>query len=73
MTVSKNDLVYNFAVMRCKESQFLEIDPGGMTTWQIVLNAAIMLACSLLAFPLSYPVTVAIFKRKEYQTKKEFR
>ena len=27
MTATKNDLVYNFAVMRCKESQFLELDP----------------------------------------------
>ena len=27
MTVSKNDLVYNYAVMRCKESQFLTLDP----------------------------------------------
>lgn len=27
MTVSKNDLAYNFAVMRCKESQFLALDP----------------------------------------------
>lgn len=26
MTASKNDLVYNYAVMRCKESQFLELD-----------------------------------------------
>ena len=28
MTASKNDLVYNYAVMRCKESQFLALDPG---------------------------------------------
>ncbi|MDE6025026.1 MAG: ABC transporter ATP-binding protein [Lachnospiraceae bacterium] len=27
MTVSKNDLVYNYAVMRCKESQFIALDP----------------------------------------------
>lgn len=26
MTVSKNDLAYNYAVMRCKESQFLALD-----------------------------------------------
>lgn len=26
MTVSKNDLVYNYAVMRCKENQFLALD-----------------------------------------------
>ncbi len=28
MTAAKNDLVYNYAVMRCKESQFLALDPG---------------------------------------------
>ena len=28
MTVSKNDLVYNYAVMRCKENQFLALDPA---------------------------------------------
>ena len=27
MTASKNDLVYNFAVIRCKESQFRQLDP----------------------------------------------
>lgn len=27
MTESKNDLVYNYAVMRCRESQFLALDP----------------------------------------------
>lgn len=27
MTVSKNDLVYNYAVLRCKESQYLALDP----------------------------------------------
>lgn len=27
MTVSKNDLVYNYAVLRCKESQYLTLDP----------------------------------------------
>lgn len=27
MTASKNDLSYNYAVMRCKESQFLALDP----------------------------------------------
>lgn len=34
MTVSKNDLVYNYAVMRCKESQFLEIDPSDIITYR---------------------------------------
>lgn len=28
MTASKNDLVYNYAVMRCRESQYLTLDPG---------------------------------------------
>lgn len=27
MTASKNDLVYNYAVMRCRESQFLALNP----------------------------------------------
>ncbi len=27
MTAAKNDLVYNYAVIRCKESQFLALDP----------------------------------------------
>ncbi len=27
MTATKNDLVYNYAVMRCKESQFLALNP----------------------------------------------
>lgn len=37
-----------------------------MTSLQIILGAMIILACSLMAFALSYPVTVAIFRRKEY-------
>lgn len=36
----------------------------GLTT--IVLGAVILLLCSLLAFALSYPITVGIFKKKEY-------
>lgn len=32
--VSKNELVYHYAVMRCKESQFLEIDADDMITWR---------------------------------------
>lgn len=39
---------------------------SNMTTWHIILGALIMLTCSLLIFALSYPLTVAIFKRKEY-------
>ena len=34
MGASKNDLVYNFAVMRCKESQFLELDPGDILAYR---------------------------------------
>ncbi len=34
MAASKNDLVYNFAVMRCKESQFLELDPGDILAYR---------------------------------------
>ncbi len=38
----------------------------GMTTVQAVLAAMLLLACSRMAFVLSYPVTTAIFERKEY-------
>lgn len=34
MTVSKNDLVYKYAVMRCKESQFLALDPGDILAYR---------------------------------------
>ncbi len=34
MTVSKNDLVYHYAVMRCKESQFLALDPDDIITYR---------------------------------------
>ena len=34
MTVSKNDLVYNYAVMRCKESQFLALDRSDMIAYR---------------------------------------
>lgn len=34
MTVSKNDLVYNYAVMRCKESQFLALDPHDIIAYR---------------------------------------
>ena len=33
-TVSKNDLVYNYAVMRCKESQFLTLDPKDILAYR---------------------------------------
>lgn len=34
MTVSKNDLAYNYAVLRCRESQFLALDPGDIIAWR---------------------------------------
>ena len=34
MTASKNDLVYNFAVMRCRESQFLALDPSDIIAYR---------------------------------------
>jgi len=34
MTATKNDLMYNFAVMRCKESQFLELDPSDILAYR---------------------------------------
>ena len=34
MTVSKNDLVYNYAVLRCTESQFLALDPGDILAYR---------------------------------------
>ena len=34
MTVSKNDLVYNYAVMRCKESQFLALDRSDIISYR---------------------------------------
>lgn len=34
MTVSKDDLAYHYAVMRCRESQFLALDPGDILAYQ---------------------------------------
>lgn len=34
MTVSKNDLVYNYAVMRCNKSQFLALDPNDILSYR---------------------------------------
>ncbi|MDE7365987.1 MAG: ABC transporter ATP-binding protein [Lachnospiraceae bacterium] len=34
MTVSKNDLVYNYAVLRCKESQYLTLDPEDILAYR---------------------------------------
>lgn len=34
MTVSRNDLVYNYAVLRCKESQFLALDPSDIIAYR---------------------------------------
>ena len=33
-TISKNDLVYNYAIMRCKESQFLELDTADILAYR---------------------------------------
>lgn len=33
-TVSKNDLIYHYAVLRCKESQFLALDPGDILAYR---------------------------------------
>ena len=33
-TVSKNDLIYNYAIMRCKESQFLELDTADILAYR---------------------------------------
>ena len=37
-----------------------------MTIWKTISKATISLVCSSSAFALSYPLTVAIFRRKEY-------
>lgn len=34
MTVSRNDLVYQYAVMRCKESQFRALDPADILVYR---------------------------------------
>lgn len=34
MTVSKNDLIYHYSVLRCKESQFLALDPGDILAYR---------------------------------------
>ncbi|NBH82295.1 ABC transporter ATP-binding protein [bacterium C-53] len=34
MTVSKNDLTYHYGVMRCRESQFLALDPGDILAYR---------------------------------------
>lgn len=34
MTVSRNALVYDYAVMRCRESQFLALDPRDIIAWR---------------------------------------
>ena len=38
----------------------------GMTTFQLILGAMILLVCSLTVFAGSYFVTAAVFQRKEY-------
>lgn len=34
MTAAKDDLIYNYAVMRCRESQFLALDPGDILAYR---------------------------------------
>ncbi len=34
LTATKNELMYNFSVMRCKESQFLELDPKDILAYR---------------------------------------
>lgn len=34
MTVSKDELVYNYAIMRCKESQFQSLEPNDILTYR---------------------------------------
>lgn len=34
LTASKNDLIYNYAVMRCREKQFLELDPKDILAYR---------------------------------------
>lgn len=41
-----------------------ELLEPGITT--ILLGAVVLLVCSLFAFTISYPLTVGVFKRKEY-------
>lgn len=40
--------------------------PSRITTLQIILGGIILLSCGIMAFILSYPLTVVIFKKKEY-------
>lgn len=42
------------------------IFPPHMTTKQILLSGGMMLLCGILAFSLSYPLTVGVFQKKEY-------
>ncbi len=37
-----------------------------MTTLQLVLSGIVILSCALIAFALSFPIAVGIFKKKEY-------
>ncbi|MCM1144906.1 MAG: ABC transporter ATP-binding protein [Blautia sp.] len=34
MTVSKNDLAYRYGIMRCREEQFLALEPGDVLAWR---------------------------------------
>ena len=39
------------------------LEPGIIN---IILGASVLIICSLLAFCISYPLTVSIYKKKEY-------
>lgn len=34
LTASKDDLLYNYAIMRCRESQFSDLDPAGIVAYR---------------------------------------
>lgn len=40
--------------------------PAGMTTLQIIFSGITMLACGILTFIVSCPLTVIVFRKKEY-------
>lgn len=40
--------------------------PAGMTTSQLILSGIIILACGILVFALSCPLTIFLFRKKEY-------
>lgn len=43
-----------------------KIYPGNMTTRQIILSGIFVTVCGVVAFAVSCPLTVGVFKKKEY-------